>query len=252
MTQHGPTSLAGRAALVTGGARRIGAQLVRALHARGANVAIHCRQSREAADALAGELDSQRPGSVTVVTADLLASGGCRQAVTDAAGVWGRLDVVVNNASTFYPTPIGALEASQFDDLIGSNLRAPAFVAQAAAPWLADTGGVIVNLADVYGTRPLDEHSVYCAAKAGLVMLTRALARELAPNIRVNAIAPGSILWPEGPRGDDPEARAAVIEATPLQRQGSPEDIAAALLYLAADAPFVTGEVLTVDGGRAL
>ncbi len=252
MTQDGPTQLDGRSALVTGGARRIGAQLVRALHARGASVAIHCHRSRAAADALAEELERERAGSAIVVAADLRTSDGCRQAVTDAASAWGRLDLVVNNASTFYPTPIAQLEPSQFDDLIGSNLRGPAFVAQAAGPWLADTGGAIVNIADVHGMRPLDQHSVYCAAKAGLIMLTRALARELAPSVRVNAIAPGSILWPEGPRGDDPEARAAVLEATPLERQGTPADIAAAVVYLAAAAPFVTGEVLTVDGGRTL
>jgi len=252
MTQHQPTRLDGRSALVTGGARRIGAQLVRALHARGANVAIHCRHSRAAADELADELERTRARSVTVVNADLRTAEGCRRAVTDAAGAWRRLDIVVNNASTFYPTPIAQLDSAQFDDLIGSNLRGPAFIAQAAAPWLAETRGAIVNLADIHGVRPLDEHSIYCAAKAGLIMLTRALARELAPDIRVNAIAPGSILWPEGPRGDDPDTRAAVLEATPLQRQGTPQDIGAALVYLVADAPFVTGEVLSVDGGRSL
>lgn len=252
MTQADSTRLEGRTALVTGGARRIGAQLVRALHARGANLAIHCHRSHAAADELADELERARAGSVTVVNADLRAAEGCHQAVADAAGAWGRLDVVVNNASTFYPTPIAQLEPTQFDDLIGSNLRGPAFVAQAAAPWLAETSGTIVNLADVHGKRPLDEHGVYCAAKAGLIMLTHALAHELAPDVRVNAIAPGSILWPEGPRGDDPQARAAVLEATPLNRQGTPDDIAAALVYLVTDAPFVTGEVLSVDGGRAL
>jgi pteridine reductase len=247
-----PGDLTHRVALVTGGARRIGAHLASTLHARGAHVAIHCHQSRAEAQALAASLNRQRPGSATVVAADLRAADGCARAVTEAGQAWGRLDVVVNNASTFYPTPIDALEAAHFDDLIGSNLRAPAFVAQAATPWLRAVGGNIVNLADVYGMRPLRAHSVYCAAKAGVIMLTHGLAQELAPDVRVNAIAPGSILWPEGPRGQDPEAQAAVVAATPLARQGSPDDIARALLYLAADAPFVTGEVLSVDGGRAL
>lgn len=252
MSQDTPAGLGGQTALVTGGGRRIGAELVRALHADGARVVIHCRHSRHEADALAAELEARRPDSTAVVGADLADPAECERLVEAAAGAWGGLDVVVNNASTFYPTPVGTIDAARFDDLVGSNLRAPAFVAQAATPALRAAGGCIVNLADVHGLRPLDGHAVYCAAKAGLVMLTRALARELAPEVRVNAIAPGSILWPEGPRGDDPELRAAVLEATPLRRQGTPADIAAALRYLVRDGGFVTGEVLTVDGGRGL
>ncbi|MDZ7788777.1 MAG: pteridine reductase [Halofilum sp. (in: g-proteobacteria)] len=252
MAQNNGAALMGQTALVTGGARRIGARLVRALHAAGADVVIHCRRSREAADELAASLDAERPGSTAVVTGNLLDPDACGQVVEAARALRGRLDIVVNNASTFYPTPVGTITAAAFDDLIGSNLRAPAFVAQAAAPALRENGGCIVNMADIHGQRPLADHPVYCAAKAGLIMLTRTLARDLAPEIRVNAIAPGSILWPEGPRGDDPGTRAAVLAATPLARQGDPDDIAAALRYLVGDAPFVTGQILAVDGGRSL
>ncbi|MEX0607606.1 MAG: pteridine reductase, partial [Halofilum sp. (in: g-proteobacteria)] len=233
-------------------ARRSGAALTRALHGAGANVVIHCRQSRAEADTLAAELESERTDTTQVICADLLDPDACEQLVAAARERWGRLDVVVNNASSFFPTPVGSVDAARFDDLIGSNLRAPMFVAQAAAPALAASGGCIVNLADVHGMRPLDGHPVYCAAKAGLIMLTRSLARELAPDVRVNAIAPGSILWPETTGGTDPTNRQAVIEATPLARQGEPTDIVSALLYLVRDAHFVTGQVLTVDGGRGL
>lgn len=252
MAQDTREDLTGQTALVTGAARRIGAELARALHAAGANVVIHCNRSRSEAEALAAELETARAESTQVVVADLRGPDACTSVIAAAHERWGRLDIVVNNASTFYPTPLGTIEPDQFDDLIGSNLRAPTFVAQAAAPTLRETGGVIVNVADIHGLRPLDEHSVYCAAKAGLVMLTRALARELAPEVRVNAIAPGSILWPEGTGRDDPATRQAVIDATPLARQGEPADIAAALLYLVRDAPFVTGQVLPVDGGRGI
>lgn len=252
MTQDTPAPLAGQTALVTGGARRIGAALVRALHGAGANVVIHCRRSRAEADALADELELVRADSARVVAADLLDPAACAELGEKAGTAWGRLDVVVNNASSFYPTPVGSIDAGCFDDLIGTNLRAPAFVAQAAAPALQASRGCIVNLADIHGMRPLAHHPVYCAAKAGLIMLTRSLARELAPEVRVNAIAPGSILWPEGPAGSDPGAQAAVLDATPLARQGEPADIGAALLYLVRDAGFVTGQVLAVDGGRGL
>lgn len=251
MAQHTRADLAGQTALVTGGARRIGAELVRTLHGAGANVVVHCRRSRAAADALVSELEAARAGSTRVVTADLLDAEQCAHVVGEAEAAWDRLDIVVNNASTFYPTPVGTIDSAAFDDLVGSNLRAPTFVAQAAAPALAATGGCIVNMADIHALRPLARHPVYCAAKAGLVMLTRALARELAPDVRVNAIAPGSILWPEG-AADDAATRRAVLEATPLARQGEPADVAGALLYLVRDARFVTGQVLAIDGGRGL
>ncbi len=252
MAEHNAGSLEGKTALVTGGARRLGAAMARALHAAGANVVIHCRHSRAEADTLAAELDGLRPDSVRVLGGDLLEPAICTRLAHDATGPWGRLDIVVNNASSFYPTAVGTIDAETFDDLIGSNLRAPLFIAQAAAPALRAHGGCIVNMADIHGLRPRDGYPVYCAAKAGLVMLTRSLARELAPEIRVNAIAPGSILWPEGAATDDEATRAAIVAATPLQSQGTPDDITAALLYLVRDAGFVTGTVLTVDGGRGL
>lgn len=252
MAQDTRPQLTGQTALVTGAARRIGAVLVRALHDAGANVVIHCRHSRTDAEALAAELEATRPDSTCVACADLLDPTACEALVETARTRWGRLDALVNNASSFYPTPVGSIAPEQFDELIGSNLRAPTFLAQAAAPALTAAGGCIVNLADVHGMRPLDGHPVYCAAKAGLIMLTQSLARELAPEVRVNAIAPGSILWPETSSGTDPKAQQAVIDATPLGRQGEPADIASALLYLVRDASFVTGQVLTVDGGRGL
>jgi len=252
MAEDTRPALAGQTALVTGGGRRIGAELVRALHAAGARVVIHCRHARAEAGALAQELERVRPHSTHVIAADLLDPAACARVVDTARDIWGRLDIVVNNASSFYPTPIGRIDGTAFDDLVGTNLRAPTFVAQAAAPALAEARGSIVNLADIHGMRPLRDHAVYCAAKAGLIMLTRSLARELAPDVRVNAIAPGSILWPEGPGGDDPGVRQSVLEATPLGRQGEPTDIAGALLYLVRDARFVTGQVLAVDGGRGL
>ena len=252
MPQNNDGPLTGQTALVTGGARRIGSHLVRALHARGADVAIHYRHSRADAEALAHELEAVRADSARVIEADLSQPAACSDVVAAAAGWKDRLDIVVNNASTFYPTPVGSIDAEAFDDLIGSNLRAPTFIAQAATPALRASGGCIVNLADIHGQRPLTDHPVYCAAKAGLIMLTRTLARDLAPSIRVNAIAPGSILWPEAAGGDDPVHQQAVIEATPLARQGDPDDITGALLYLAVEAGFVTGQVLAVDGGRGL
>jgi len=252
MAEHNAPPLHDQVALVTGGARRIGAELVRALHADGARVVIHYRRSATEAEALADELDRARPDSARVVRGDLADPAGCGAVADEAIAAWSRLDVLVNNASSFYPTPLGTITPDRFDDLLASNLRAPAFVAQAATPALRAAGGSIVNLADIHGLRPLADHPVYCAAKAGLVMLTRCLARDLAPEVRVNAIAPGSILWPEGPDGDDPGARARILEATPMRRQGNPADIAGALLYLVRDAGFVTGQVLGVDGGRGL
>lgn len=252
MAEDNATTLRGQTALITGGARRIGAAMVQALHAAGADVAIHCRGSLDEAGALAATLNADRPESAQVIRGDLLDPDTCRTVVEQARALRGRLDILVNNASSFRPTPVGEIEPADFDDLIGSNLRAPAFLAQAATPALRAAHGTIVNIADIHGFRPLADHPVYCAAKAGLIMLTRALAQDLAPEIRVNAIAPGSILWPETARGSDPATRQAVLDATPLGRQGEPAEIAAALLYLVRDAGFVTGQVLTVDGGRGL
>src|SRR5215472_5632128 len=242
--------LAGRAVLVTGGARRLGAALVRAIHAAGASLVVHYRRSGDAARALCAELNALRPDSAVPVAADLndlVALETLPRATTQA---FGRLDVLINNASTFYPTPVGDIRLEAWNDLIGSNLRAPLFLAQAAVPSLRETRGLILNLIDIHGLRPLKQYPVYSIAKAGLVMLTQSLARELGPEIRVNGIAPGSILWPEAPM--DAELKAQIVDRAALKRTGSPEDIAKAALFFIKDAPYVTGQVLAVDGGRTV
>ena len=235
-------------ALVTGAGRRVGARIARELHAAGMSVAVHCHRSREEAERLRAALEAVRPGSAAVVAADLLDSGAADAVVAAVAERWGRLDVLVNNASTFYPTPVGEVTEAEWRDLVGSNLAAPFFLAQAAAPLLRAARGCIVNIADVYAHRPLAGHPVYSAAKAGLVMLTRALAVELGPDVRVNSISPGAVLWPES---DDPD-RERIIEGIALKRSGDPGDIARAALFLVRDAPYVTGHDLAVDGGRLL
>jgi pteridine reductase len=248
-----PTSglpLKDKTVLVTGSARRIGAVIASAFHACGANVAVHYRSSQADADALTARLNADRPGSAKAFPADL-ADARCFDTLPAAVvREFGRLDVLVNNASTFYPTPMGSVTQDQFDDLIGSNLRAPLFLSQAAAPELRKRAGLILNIADIHALRPLGRHAVYCAAKAALVMLTRSLARELGPEIRVNAIAPGPVLWPES--GVDADLRQRIVARTALKRAGSPADVAKVALFFACDAPFVTGEVLAVDGGRLI
>lgn len=242
--------LAGKVALVTGGARRVGAEIVRTLHAAGAQVAVHFRRSGTDAAALVDALNVARPRSAAGFEADLLATAHLSRLVDAVLGTFGRVDILVNNASTFYPTPVGAITEAQWDDLLGTNLKAPLFLSQAAAPALRDARGLIVNLVDIHGQRPLRRHTTYSIAKAGLVMLTRSLARELAPEVRVNAIAPGPVMWPAG--GADEALKAEIIERTALKRLGSPHDVALAVRYFAADAPFVTGQVLAVDGGRSV
>ncbi|MGD9388795.1 MAG: pteridine reductase [Gammaproteobacteria bacterium] len=243
-------SLAGRAALVTGGARRIGAAVAEALHEAGADVAVHYRGSRGEADALVGRLAERRPGSAIALQADLLDTAALPGLVAQAAEAFGGLDVLVNNASSFYPTPVGGITEQHWDELIGSNLKAPLFLSQAAAPWLRRRGGLIVNLVDVHARRPMAGHPVYCAAKAGLEMLTYALARELGPEVRVNGIAPGAILWPEAGVGETDKA--ATLAGIPLGRTGAPADIAACVLYLAGAGSYVNGQVIAIDGGRHL
>ncbi|HEY3731758.1 MAG TPA: pteridine reductase [Steroidobacteraceae bacterium] len=243
-------NLSGRTALVTGAARRVGAGIVRALHAEGANVLIHCHRSVAEAHALAAELESARPDSTAVLACDLLDDAALPELIERARQRFGALHLLVNNASSFYPTPLGSITAAQWNDLIGTNLRAPLLLAQTAAPELRRTGGVLINIVDIHGMRPLRNHMVYSVAKAGLIMLTRALARELAPEVRVNAIAPGPVLWPEAPMPEDQKQD--ILQHTPLQRRGSPEDIARAVLFFAAEAPFVTGQILAVDGGRSI
>jgi pteridine reductase len=242
--------LAGRCVLVTGGAKRLGAAIARRLHAAGADVVVHYHRSAGPAQALAAELESARSGSAHTVTADLRDVERLPSLVEAALGRYGRLDVLVNNASTFYPTPVGTITAAQFDDLVGTNLRAPLFLSQAAAPALRRTSGLILNMVDVHALRPLREHPAYCAAKAGLAMLTRSLARELGPEIRVNGISPGPVLWHE--RDLDPGLKREIVSKTALGRVGSPEDIARTAYFFAAEAPYVTGQILAVDGGRSL
>jgi pteridine reductase len=244
------TPLAGRVALVTGAARRLGAAIVRELHGAGASVVVHYHRSAAEADTLVAELNAARSRSATALPADLLEVASLPGLAASTIAAFGRLDVLVNNASTFYPTPVETITPQQFDDLLGTNLRAPLFLAQACAPALRASQGLIINLADIHGLRPLKSHTVYSVAKAGLVMLTRALARELGPDIRVNAIAPGPVLWPEAGLGDD--LKTEIVQKTALKRVGSPRDVARAALYFAADAPFVTGQILAVDGGRSI
>lgn len=243
-------ALAGRCVLVTGGAKRLGAAMARRFHAAGASVVVHYHLSRPAADDLVAELNAARAGSALAACADLQDVARLPGLAEAALDRYGRLDVLVNNASTFYPTPLGTITPAQFDDLLGTNLRAPLFLSQAAAPALRVTQGLILNMADIHGRRPLRGHAVYSAAKAALVMLTKSLARELGPDVRVNGIAPGPVLWPE--RDLDAALKDEIIAKTALKRSGSPEDIARAALYLAIDAPYVTGQVITVDGGRSL
>jgi pteridine reductase len=240
------------AILVTGAARRIGASIARRLHAAGANVVLHCHRSRAEADRLRDELNAARTASAAVVQADLLDIERLPGLVEESAFAFGRLDALVNNASSFYPTPFGSIGEGEWNDLMGSNLRAPLFLAQAAAPHLRAWQGAIVNIVDIHADRPLQDFVVYTVAKAGLAGLTRSLALELAPDIRVNGVAPGAIIWPEDGLHFSDEERERILAQTPLERIGTPEDVAGAVKYLLFDAPFVTGEILAVDGGRRL
>jgi pteridine reductase len=237
-------------ALITGAAHRIGAHIARTLHAQGMQLVLHYRNSREAAKKLQQELNEQRPDTVVLVGADLLDHATLAAVVADAHSAWKRLDVLINNASSFYPTPVGSVTETQWNDLFGTNLKAPFFLSQAAAPHLKASRGCIVNIVDIHADRPLKRYPVYSMAKAGLVMLTRALACELGPEVRVNAVAPGAILWPEHDMDQVTQQR--IISRTFLKRQGSPEHIARAVLFLIRDADYTSGQVITVDGGRSL
>lgn len=240
-------------ALVTGSARRIGAATCEALHAAGYRVLVHCHRSRDAAEALAARLNTTRADSASVLQAPIGPADAAQELTRQALADAGSLDLLVNNASAFRPTPVGTVTESDWTELLDSNLKGPFFLAQACAPALRKTGGSIVNIVDIHAERPMPGHTVYCTAKAGLAMLTRSLARELAPEVRVNGVSPGAILWPEGESDSDGEpAHARILERVPLARTGNPEDIAGAVLYLARDAGYVTGQILAVDGGRSL
>jgi pteridine reductase len=236
------------AVLVTGAARRIGACIARTLHAGGCDVALHYRRPHAEFDVLQRELEHARPGSVLPLQAELAEFDRLPELVARSVGHFGRLDGLVNNASSFHPTPVGQATPSDWDDLFASNARAPFFLSQAAAPHLAVHGGAIVNLVDIYATRPLRQHAIYCMAKAALLMATKALALELAPRVRVNAVAPGAILWPADDGGL--AAREAMLARTPLGRTGTPAEIAEAVRWLLFDATYCTGQVIAVDGGR--
>ena len=246
----GTASLQGKWALITGAAKRVGATIARVLHAQGAGIAVHYRASAQPAEALAAELNARRAGSAVLVQADLLDNRRLAAMVTEVVAGTGRLDILVNNASSFYPTPLGSVTEAQWEDLVGTNLRAPLFLSQAAVPHLRSSQGVIVNLIDIHAVRPLRDHPVYGAAKAGLAMLTRAMARDLAPDVRVNGVAPGAVLWPEDGLADS--TRTSIIRQIPMKRAGSPEDIAGCVLYLVRDAGYVTGQIIVVDGGRSI
>src|SRR5450631_4393499 len=244
------TPLAGKTVLITGAARRVGAAIARTLHGAGANVLVHYRSSADAAASLVRALDAARAGSAWILQADLLDANQIAPLIDAAVKAFGQLDVLVNNASTFYPTPMGEITPQQWDDLMGTNVRAPLFLAQAAAPALVKTSGLILNLVDIHGSRPLKRFPVYCTAKAALAMLTHSLARELAPHVRVNGIAPGPVMWPEDP--PDAALQEKIISQTLLQRQGSPQDVARTALFFATEAPYITGQILAVDGGRSV
>ncbi len=239
----------GRTVLITGAARRIGAALARDLHANGMNVIIHYNKSTEPATALAASLNETRADSAFLLQADLLKVDLYEEVASKAGGFTGTLDVLINNASMFYPTPMGGTTVQQWEELIGTNMKAPYFLAQACSETLRKNTGCIINITDIHGTRPLKDHPVYSAGKAGLIMLTRAMARELGPDIRVNAISPGAILWPEQLTE---HKRQEILSRTIMKRPGTPQDICNAARFLITDADYITGQILEIDGGRTL
>ncbi|WP_025771254.1 pteridine reductase [Thioalkalivibrio sp. HK1] len=248
-----------RVALITGAGKRVGAAIARHLHHRGLSVAVHYRRSADSANALVRDLDDVRPGSAAAFEGDLVEPSIPARIVDKTVERFGALDLLINNASAFYPTPVGGADEDQWNELMGTNLKAPYFLTQAAAPFLAARQGSIVNLVDIHGRAPIPDHSIYCAAKAGLIMLTRALALDLGPSVRVNAVAPGIVLWPqtETPQAQAQEEEAAeqrrrILESVPLRRQGTVLEVAMAVAWLALDAPYTTGQIIAVDGGRGI
>jgi len=246
------TATADKVALITGAARRIGAALTESLHQQGYRIIIHYGQSAAAAQTLSQRLNQQRANSAVCLQADLNDDSQRQQLAQQAMASFGQLDLLVNNASSFYPTAIGSSTTEQWDDLIGSNAKAPFFLSQALAPALKQSGGNIINIADIHAERPLREHTIYCMAKAANVMLTKSLALELAPQVRVNGIAPGAILWPEQAAELDGEQKNNILKKVPLERPGDPEHIANAVNFLIQPNNYITGQVLSIDGGRSL
>jgi len=243
-----PAPLTGKVALITGAAHRIGARIARTLHAEGMDIVVHYRHSASAAEALRDELQALRPDSVLLLQADLHQVAMLPRLIERVRDWRGGLDLLVNNASSFYPTPLDSASENQWDDLLGSNLKAPFFLARHAAPLLRQNGGAIINLVDIHAERPLKAHPIYSIAKAGNAMMVKALARELGPQVRVNGVAPGAILWPDTQIDD--EAKDDILQRTALKRPGAPEDIARTVLFLYRDADYITGQILAVDGGR--
>ena len=246
------TPVQGKVILVTGGAKRVGAAICRRLHAAGADIALHYRSSVREAQRLQAELEAARPGSVTSIRADLLDPQALNSLVQQVVNHFGRLDALVNNASSFFATALGEINEQHWHDLIGTNLKAPLWLAQAAEKELRRNHGAIINIVDIHAERPMHGHLLYSIAKGGLATLTRALAQEMAPQVRVNAVSPGVIVWPESAEWDDEERRRKVIAHTLLKRQGQPEDIARTVHFLIYDAPYITGQVIAVDGGRSI
>jgi pteridine reductase len=244
--------MAEKVALITGGARRVGAAVCRSLHTAGLDLMVHYRSSADDARALQAELNAVRPESVALVQADLLNISSLPTMVNDTVRQFGRLDVLINNASSYYPTPVGEVGEDEWEDLMGTNLKTPLFLSQAAAPHLKRNHGCIINIVDIHADRPMRNYLVYSVAKGGLLALTRALASELGPEVRVNGVSPGVILWPEDERWTDEVARQRIIHTTLLKRVGEPEDIARTVRFLVLDAPYVTGQIIAVDGGRSI
>lgn len=237
-------------ALITGGAKRIGRAIASLLHSEGFNIMVHYRSSSEQAHGLVNELNEIRGASAACVSVDLLDTASIPSLIEATLDQFGQLNALVNNASTFYPTPIELVNEEYWNDLVGSNFKAPAFLIQSAVPSLRETKGSVVNIVDIHAQRPISNHPVYCSAKAGLEMLTKSLAVDLAPDIRVNAVSPGAILWPE--MGNSEISQQELIERIPMKRMGDPLDIAKAVKFLIREADYMTGQILAVDGGRSV
>lgn len=244
--------LAGKVAIITGAARRIGAAIAKSLHAEGMNIALHYNHSSAHAQELCAQLNSLRKHSAITIAADLKSTGSEKILLEQTLSAWQRVDVLINNASSFYRTHIAETTKNTWDDLLDTNLKSPFFIAQTCFAALKKELGCIINIADIHALTPLKDYAVYCVSKSGLVMLTKSLAKEFAPDIRVNAIAPGAILWPEGENTLSAEAKQKIIDATLLKRAGHPNDIAKTVLFLVRDATYITGQVIAVDGGRSL
>ena len=237
-------------ALVTGGGKRIGATIAETLHNKGFNVAIHYNSSCDAADQLCAQLNAKQQDSSIAIGADLTDQDSLENLIPSLIGKTKRLDVLVNNASTFYPTPIEKITLEDWENLLGTNLKAPLFLSKFAAKYLKQSQGIIINIVDIHSKKPLKEHPIYGSAKSGLAMLTRSLATDLAPDIRVNGISPGLILWPESSPSE--QVKNNILQQIPLKKIGNSEDIANCVLFLIEDAPYITGEIIAVDGGRSM